>query len=226
MLSCQGVATGGQLKINAEVIARTALRLLNEVGLDGLTMRLVAKELNVQAAALYWHVKNKQELLDAMATLVFAEAVADLEAPRQGVSWSDWLAELVRGLRRTMLRYRDGARMIAGTYVAHPAMYRWMELVLRTLRDAGFALADAARDVTVLLHYTVGFTIEQQVRDGAAYQGDNPYRSELLAQDIDPTRFPLFHQMVTETFDATSDADFEHGLRVILAGITADHPAD
>ncbi|WP_253768002.1 TetR/AcrR family transcriptional regulator C-terminal domain-containing protein [Goodfellowiella coeruleoviolacea] len=209
------------MKINAEVIARTALGLLNEVGLDGLTMRLVAKELDVRAAALYWHVKNKQELLDAMATLLFTDVVERLEAPGQGETWSAWLTELIRQLRRALLRYRDGARMFAGTHMAHPAMHRCMELTLRTLRDAGFTLAEAARAVTVLLHYTVGFTIEQQARDGAAYQDDNPYRPDLIAQHIDASRFPLFHQVAVEVFDVGSDADFEAGLQVILAGITA-----
>jgi len=69
------------------VIARTALGLLNEVGLDGLTMRLLAKELGVQAAALYWHLKNKQELLDAMAAIMFRELNDGLEAPRKGTDW-------------------------------------------------------------------------------------------------------------------------------------------
>src|ERR1700688_4158094 len=49
-------------------VVRTALRILDEVGLDGLTVRKLASELGVQAPALYWHFKNKQALLDEMAT--------------------------------------------------------------------------------------------------------------------------------------------------------------
>jgi len=47
-------------------VADTALKLLNEVGLDGLTLRAIAKELDVKAPALYWHFKDKQALLDEM----------------------------------------------------------------------------------------------------------------------------------------------------------------
>ena len=49
-------------------VADTALKLLNEVGLDGLTLRAIARELDVKAPALYWHFKDKQALLDEMAT--------------------------------------------------------------------------------------------------------------------------------------------------------------
>lgn len=57
-------------------VADTALKLLNEVGLDGLTLRAIAKELDVKAPALYWHFKDKQALLDEMATEMYRRMVA------------------------------------------------------------------------------------------------------------------------------------------------------
>ncbi|MFD1045955.1 TetR family transcriptional regulator, partial [Kibdelosporangium lantanae] len=106
------------MKLSTEVIARTALTLLADAGLDGLTMRLVAKELGVQASALYWHLKNKQELLDAMATLMFIEASDNVESPRRDEPWEEWLIDRSAAMRRVMLRYRDGARVMAGTSVS------------------------------------------------------------------------------------------------------------
>ncbi|WP_214413937.1 TetR/AcrR family transcriptional regulator C-terminal domain-containing protein [Sphaerisporangium fuscum] len=210
------------MKINADVIARTSLRLLNEVGLDGLTMRLVAKELDVKAPALYWHLKSKQELLDAMAALVMIEAVEGLESPRPGASWEEWLSRWAGRLRATMLRYRDGARVVAGTHVGHPAVFRLIEVTLRHLGDAGFTQRDAARLPSILLHYTIGFTIEEQARLGDAYaEGRNPYRPELVAEIADAERFPLTAQMVGEIFHPDPGAEFEDGVRVILAGMRA-----
>ncbi|WP_248962151.1 TetR/AcrR family transcriptional regulator C-terminal domain-containing protein [Sphaerisporangium perillae] len=208
------------MKINAEVIARTALRLLDEVGLDGLTMRLVAKELDVKAPALYWHVKNKQELLDAMATLVMVEADEGLESPRLGVGWEEWLGDRAMRLRRTMLRHRDGARVVAGTNVSHPLVFRTIELTLRTLQDAGFSLADAVRAVPTIFHYTVGFTIEEQARLGETYaEGENPYSRERLAEMVDAGRYPLAAQMIDELLTPDTDAQFRHGLAAILTGV-------
>ncbi|MEU0060323.1 TetR/AcrR family transcriptional regulator C-terminal domain-containing protein [Streptomyces sp. NPDC006334] len=209
------------MKINSEVIARTALRLLDDVGLDGLTMRLVAQDLGVRAPTLYWHIKNKQELLDAMATLVYVEAAERLEPPRDGSFWEDWLADWARHLRQAMLSHRDGARVLAGTYVNHPAVHRAVELNLRTLRDAGFTLSEAARGFPAVLHYTIGCTIEEQAHTSAAYGDDNPYAPERLAGMIDAERFPLTAQASSDLLGMDGDIGFESGLRILVLGLRA-----
>ncbi|MFI5893161.1 TetR/AcrR family transcriptional regulator C-terminal domain-containing protein [Actinoplanes sp. NPDC051513] len=204
------------MKLTSDAIARAALAALNEVGLDGLTMRVLAKELGVQAPTLYWHVKNKQELLDAMADLLAAEATEGLEAPRRDETWQDWLVALAVRNRRTLLRYRDGARVAAGAYSAHPAVLRTVELILRTLQDAGFEPATAARAFPVILHYTIGFTIEEQARAGAAYER-NPYAGGLR---VDAERYPLTAGAAGDLYDEDTDANFEYGLRIVLSGIS------
>jgi TetR/AcrR family tetracycline transcriptional repressor len=207
------------VSLTPDVIARTALRLLDGTGLDGLTMRLLAKELGVQAPTLYWHVKNKQELLDLMADLMSAEVAEGLEAPARGQSWTDWTAELVRRMRRTMLSHRDGARVVAGAYSRSPAVPRTIELTLRTFHDAGFPVASAARAFPVLLHYVIGFTIEEQARTGAAYEGPNPYTGPLA---VDGSKFPLTAQAAPDLYAVDSTRTFEYGLRIILTGLRVE----
>ena len=205
------------MKLTSEAIARAALRALNDVGLDGLTMRVLAEELGVRAPTLYWHFKNKRELLDAMADLLAAETAEGLEAPRRDETWQDWIVALAVRNRRTLLRYRDGARVAAGAYSSNPAVTRTIELILRTLQDAGFDLAAAARSFPVILHYTIGFTIEEQARSGAAYE-ENPYAEGLR---LDADRYPLTASVADSLYDADTDTNFEYGLRLILAGMTS-----
>src|SRR5262245_36093000 len=69
------------MALDRETVVRTALRVLDEVGLEGLTLRRIAAELDVQAPALYWHFKNKQELLDEMATTMLVDALVDFGLP-------------------------------------------------------------------------------------------------------------------------------------------------
>jgi TetR/AcrR family transcriptional regulator, tetracycline repressor protein len=209
------------VKLSRDVIARAALGLLADAGLDGLTMRLVATELGVRAPTLYWHVKNKQDLLDAMADLMFDESTAGLEGPGADESWVDWLIACTTRSRATMLRYRDGARVFAGSHTGRPGVLRMVELTLRTLQDGGIPVRHAARSFPVVLHYTVGFTIEQQARTGAAYGSDNPYDGSEL---FDDQRFPLLAGVRDLVYDVDSDAAFEHGLRLILTGIEATSP--
>ena len=207
------------MKLNADVIARTALSHLDTAGLDGLTMRMVADALDVRPAALYWHVKNKHELLEAMAATIFADSVANLEAPRAGVGWEQWLAELARALRRGMLRHRDGARVLAGSTVSEPALFRATELALRTLQDAGFPIRQAARAVAALTHYTVGFTIEEQAHRETT---DNPAPHNQL----DETRFPLTAAAYADDnlWDTDTDGCFEYGMALILTGMATHTP--
>jgi TetR/AcrR family tetracycline transcriptional repressor len=209
------------MRLSGEAIAGAALGLLAEVGLNGLTMRLVARELNVGASAIYGHFKDKQELLDAMATLLFVEAAEGLEAPRQGIPWDVWLADWMRCLRSVLLRYRDGALVLAGTYVNHPAMLRSSELTLRTMEDAGFGPSEAARSVSVLVHYVLSFCIEEQARAGHDYSDGSPYHAGQIAETIDAKRYPLTAQLMKETVTDTPEADFEYGMQVILNGIHA-----
>jgi TetR/AcrR family transcriptional regulator, tetracycline repressor protein len=63
------------MKINRDMVIRAGPKLLNEVGLERLTLRHLGHELKVQAATLYWHFKSKEELIDEMATMVLAEGV-------------------------------------------------------------------------------------------------------------------------------------------------------
>jgi TetR/AcrR family tetracycline transcriptional repressor len=191
------------MRLDRTVVVRTALDQLNEVGLDGLTLRRIAAELDVQAPALYWHVKNKRELLDDMAATIFTDALSGLETPRRGESWVEWTAETARRLRATMLGYRDGARVLSGTYLSNAAFGRPMELALRTLCDAGFSVRDAARGITSVYSYVQGFTIEEQT-DQSVPEADD--------------RFPL---AARARLELTGDADerFEHGLRLMLSGL-------
>jgi TetR/AcrR family transcriptional regulator, tetracycline repressor protein len=204
------------MALSVDTIARTALSQLADVGLDGLTMRVVATALDVQPAALYWHVKNKQELLDVMAATIFADAVAGLEAPRVGESWEHWLADLARAQRTAMLRHRDGAQILAGSNLSEPTLFRATELALRTLQDAGFPIQQAARAVAALTHYTVGFTIEEQAHQSATCVMSH-------ADLVDATRFPLTAQAYVDDglWDADTDGCFEYGLALILTGMAA-----
>src|SRR3954471_22746225 len=95
-------------------VVRGALTLLDSDGLDALTMRKLAAHLGVQAGALYWHFPNKQALLDAAAEGIVAKA--DFTLPP--APWDVQARTLAHQIRAALLAYRDGARLVAGTWVA------------------------------------------------------------------------------------------------------------
>ena len=107
------------MKVNREILTRGALKLLNEAGLEQLTLRRLGAELKVQAGATYWHFRSKEELVDEMATMLLADAASDLIPARKQAGWKEWVVAFGEGLRRMLLRYRDGARMVIGTRLTH-----------------------------------------------------------------------------------------------------------
>ncbi|MCO6007253.1 TetR/AcrR family transcriptional regulator C-terminal domain-containing protein [Actinoallomurus purpureus] len=197
------------MALERETVLRTALRLLDEVGLDGLSLRRLAKELGVQAPALYWHFKNKRDLLDHLTLFARDEAGITIEPPAAGQSWDEWLAEGMRIQRRGLLAHRDGARLAAGN---RPTPESWprLERVLSALVDAGFSPEDAVRAVIVLGHYVVGFVLDEQ---------NDAEREDDAGVEFDVEKFPIITAAGAAALDR--DALFEYGLQRMLDGMRA-----
>ncbi|MFI7244454.1 TetR/AcrR family transcriptional regulator C-terminal domain-containing protein [Streptomyces qinglanensis] len=199
-------------------VAEAALRLLNETGLEQLSLRRIATELNVKAPALYWHFASKQALLDEMATVMTRE-LRDHAAPASGTaSWDEWFAENLRLLRRTLLRYRDGAKVFSGTRLTTTEHAEGQERYLRMMTEAGFSVNAAARAFFTAFSYTVGFVIEEQavqpLPDERAPGYDPDERAARMAAH------PLAAQISAELF-TDFDARFEEGLQAVIAGLRA-----
>ncbi|MER6131062.1 TetR/AcrR family transcriptional regulator C-terminal domain-containing protein [Streptomyces sp. NPDC001815] len=204
-------------KIDRALVADTALRLLNETGLDGLSLRAIAKELDVKAPALYWHFKDKQALLDEMATEMYRRMVA--AAPiAPDTPWRERLLMANRGLRTALLSYRDGARVFSGSRFTGTEHAVEMEENLRAFLAAGFTLRQAVRATTTAYLFTLGFVTEEQgvhPLPGERREGyDLSERAELLAG------FPLSAAAGAEIFEGY-DERFEEGLMLLLTGIEA-----
>src|ERR1700687_4377602 len=109
-------------------IVQAALVLLDEIGFDGLTMRNLAKKLGVQAASLYWHVRNKQDLL----SLLSEEICAPMREPDRTLSWQDqWEARAIE-YRQVLLAHRDAAQVLASSGgPSGPKRLRLTEIGLR-----------------------------------------------------------------------------------------------
>ncbi len=180
------------MRLERPMVVRAALELLNDVGLDGLTTRRLAQVLGVQGPALYWHFKNKQELIDEMARSLLADAYGPIA---QDQEWTEWLIEGARRLRRTMLAYRDSARLIAGYRPTGPHGRMDPEAFFGPLRAAGFAWPDAAWAAITMAQFTFGFTMDEQA---ALERGPAPAERRL-----DPNQ------------------GFEFGIGAIIAGLKA-----
>jgi TetR/AcrR family transcriptional regulator, tetracycline repressor protein len=203
-----------------EPVVRAALKLLDEVGLEGLTLRRIAKALGVQAPTLYWRFKNKQDLIDEMATQVLADWAAEAEREREQTSWRERVLAFGRGLRMGLLRYRDGARMVAGSYLSDNALYGPMERTLQVFAAANIPAPEAAACLNTVYCYVIGFVIEEQAT--LTPKGERDPRYELSARDarLDPSLYPLTRS-AGPAFFGNNEARLERGLEMIIAGFEA-----
>ncbi|MEU7422682.1 TetR/AcrR family transcriptional regulator C-terminal domain-containing protein [Streptomyces sp. NPDC040750] len=198
-------------------VADTALRLLNETGLDGLTLRAIARELDVKAPALYWHFKDKQELLDEMATQMYRRMVADI-ALDPADTWRERLLRVNRALRAALLGYRDGAKVYSGSRFTGTAHARELEEHLRVLTGAGLTLVQAVDAARAGAMFTIGFVIEEQGVVPLAGERRQGYDIEERARRL--ADFPLAAEAGRVLFD-DYDRRFEEGLALVIAGIEA-----
>ncbi|MBN8831691.1 MAG: TetR family transcriptional regulator [Sphingomonadales bacterium] len=96
--------------LDIERLVTAAFEQLEDHGLEALSMRRLAARLNVQAPAIYWHIRDKAELLGLMASRIYAQAYRAVEA---APDWRTWLRQFGRALRRSFAAHRDGARLCA-----------------------------------------------------------------------------------------------------------------
>ncbi|MBE8525166.1 TetR/AcrR family transcriptional regulator C-terminal domain-containing protein [Amycolatopsis sp. H6(2020)] len=186
------------MALTRQGIARSGLKLLNEVGLNGLTLRLIAGELGVKAPALYWHMKNKQELLDEMATQMYRDSAADRRPPASAGEWES-AAHSARALRRMMLAYRDGGKVFAGTYLGDLSLVG--EHPLRRSIEAGLDEGRASRATFTVYCFVIGYVIEEQAVRPMPGEFDERYRDS-----------------AGEAVLGDADARFEDGLAMVLSG--------
>ncbi|WP_181773943.1 TetR/AcrR family transcriptional regulator C-terminal domain-containing protein [Amycolatopsis pittospori] len=173
---------------------RAALELLDEVGLDGLSLRKLGDKLGVQGPALYTHFKSKQALLDQMAETMLDDELSLLDDPESADDWAEWLARRARTIRRTLLSYRDGARLHAGS---RPTEQSAMTPLIKPLLAAGFSEVDSTYAILAISRYTLGCAIDEQ-----QYAEDE----SLIDHDEDPAD------------------SFEYGLSSLIAGLKAAAP--
>jgi TetR/AcrR family tetracycline transcriptional repressor len=200
-------------KLSLEVVVQAALGVLDDKGLDGLTIRAVATRLGVQAPALYWHVSNKQDLLDEMGTEIWRRIGAELAALPAGMPWEEVMTAFADTTRRMLLAHRDGARVFSGTYLTDAGMLTAQERTLGRLLDQGFTLRDVVRGYTLLYNFTVGFCIEEQAR-----AEDDRYQPERRAERLDPDESPLALAAGPEIF-GDPDAQFADLVSVLVETI-------
>jgi len=208
--------------LNQAVVVQAAIALLDEIGLDELTMRRLAERLGVKAASLYRHVRNKEELL----ALLGDEITSEIPLPRTTGTWQEQLVDAGWNVRRGLLAHRDAARVLASTPPAGTERLRHIEAVLRILRSAGLSDRDAARAAYHLNNFVTEFAADE-ARLAAFVAQPGMTRRKLLAEmrrqfkSLPREEFPTIVALADALTEDAQDALFQFGVDLHLRGIQA-----
>ena len=201
-------------------IVKAALALLDEAGLDELTMRQLAQRLNVKAASLYRHVRDKQELLILLGDEISSEIP---EITGKG-SWRDQLTQIARNVRRVLGSHRDAARLLAVTPPAGPRRLRHIEVLLRILSDAGLKPREACRVAYHCNNFVTEFAADE-ARFASMAAASGITRRKLLSearktfQSLPREQYPTVVTWAEYLVEDDADGLFEFGLKIWLDAI-------
>ncbi len=207
--------------LTREAIVDAALGVLDRDGIDGLSMRRVAEALGTGPASLYWHVRNKEELLQ----LLFERLTSDLPLPRPDPTrWQSQLRDLARALREQSHRHRDAARLSLGRVPSGPAFARTTEWLFDLLVPLGVPdrVIGLAGDTAAL--FAGAFAFEESL--GVASPTGEPLSGEAISEmfreylkSLPADRFPHLVRAARTLFDPDPDERFEFGVDLLLRGL-------
>ncbi len=195
-------------RLDRTSIVSAAIELLDERGLDDLSMYAIAARLGVRQPALYHHFRHKAEILAAVADEVLDRRHTG-RLPQPGEQWRDFLVRNAHSMRAAMLSVRDGARLIATSGPRAPHLGNAVAQV-DFLEQHGFSGTGAVLAYIAVSRYTIGATLEQQSSTGTPILTTVTAGAEHLAQ------------LAEQVAALGPDHEFAVGLHALVAGLTPD----
>ncbi|GAA1602430.1 TetR/AcrR family transcriptional regulator C-terminal domain-containing protein [Kribbella hippodromi] len=232
-----GRPRAGEERLSREAILTAALRIVDDEGIDALTMRRLAATLQVNPMSLYHHLPNKSAVLAGLAELVFADLTpvnrtdatnpadsADQATAAAAASWQDQLKEAARAYRNGLRAHPNLAlQVLADTSAVSGVVVATMEPFYRALDQAGLSPREIFEAANTLIDFIHGFSLGE-----ASVRADTfELAPDLIAQvnALPPGKAPTLTRIVGELGETglayDFDSGFESGLATVTAGIAA-----
>jgi AcrR family transcriptional regulator len=211
-------------ELSRQAIVEKALEIADAEALDAVTIRRLAAEFDVTPMALYWHVKNKDELLAAMGDSFYAdislEALADPSTP-----WNVRLRAILDQLIESLRRHPASATLAVPRIMQSQDGLRLTEITLQLLRDAGFSIRDSSDIARNALQTAITLTVGLPGAELAVAEDE---RAQVIAQKraavdaLPAAEFPRVRECIgalTECEDV--EGYFAAGTELFLVGVEA-----
>jgi AcrR family transcriptional regulator len=219
--------TGPRIPLTRERVLQAAVEVADEGGLQALTMRNLAQALGVEAMSLYYHVANKEAVLDGVVDVIAGEinlAVADLDQSVSPDGWKRAMRQRILEARQVLLRHPWAPEVLETRTNMSPAVVKYYDGLLGIFREGGFSYDLAHHALHALGSRAIGFT--QELFDPDEADSDADATNQMLEQMADqlPYLVQMMKEIVHDDPDSTlgwcdDQTEFEFGLDLTLDGL-------
>ena len=203
----------GRPPLSRERIVKAAMAIVDREGLKELSMRRLGHRLGVDPMAVYYHVPNKEALLDAIVEAVMGEI--DLSRDDRSRSTEERVLVAARAYRDAMLAHRNALPIILSRGPRTPVALRPVELLVGIFREAGLPLWEALAAMNVVAAAVRGATA---VQDEEMSPEAVAAIAESMMGTLSPEEFPNLREVV-RCCTPDADAEFEFGIRAMVRGL-------
>jgi len=207
--------------LTRERLVAEALTVIAAHGVDGLTMRGLATRLEVVPAALYRHVRNKEQLYDLVLDEVLAEVDYQLD---RTLAWTEQVQTLAHRLRTVLENHPGIAALLKTRDPLGPHSLALAEAFLAPLHAAGLPEREIGLAFSLLYDYTLGFALSSPTSTNEQRVQDTATRSRLHAflRSLPADRFPTLVALGEHIWVDNRDERFTAGLDTLLHGLQAE----
>jgi AcrR family transcriptional regulator len=204
-------------RLSRDLVLAAAMQLADEGGIEGLTMRRLARALGVETMTTYYHAANKEDVLAGIADL----AVQEMEPPAQGGDWRAAVRTSAISTHGVLRRHPWAAELLMSSTRVTPARLRQMEALLRCLRTAGFAGALTDHAYHTIDIYVHGFAL-WEARFERTVQVPLEQLATSVLRDLSRDDYPEVADHIAfhlRPHDGKPIRTFEFGLDLLLDGL-------
>lgn len=203
--------------LSRERVLGAAIGLADEVGIEALTIRKLANRLGVGAMTIYHYVPSKEEIVDGMVEMVFAE----IEKPPADVDWKTAIRRRCISARQVLNRHPWAAPLMESRTSPGPANLSHHDAVIGCLRNGGLSIEMTAHAYAVLDSFVYGFAFEEATLPASGGEAFKEVAEQIAAHfptDQYPSLAELTFEHVLKPGYDFGDS-FEFGLDLIIEGL-------
>jgi AcrR family transcriptional regulator len=215
-----------RISLSRERVLRAAVKVADERGIEALTMRRLAEDLGAEAMSLYYHVANKEDILDGVVDVIATEinnVVGQIDVPAKGADWKKAVRQRILSAREVFLRHPWAPRVFETRTNTSPAVLQYHDALIGLMRDGGFSYDLIHHALHALGSRALGFTQELfDPGDGAGGE-EAAAAMENMASQL-PNLVGMLMEVAHDDPDSTlgwcdDQTEFEFGLDLILDGL-------